>query len=464
MRLRFAIVLGAFFSGACNVIAGLNGFHAAPSTDDGGVDAATDAPSEDAADTAPDGPCGSICSLPTPVCSHGQCVGVKSLGQGAASSHACVVLDDGHIRCWGANESGELGDGTTNAAATPVEVVSISNATLVATGDSFSCALTSDAHVLCWGVSDHGQLAQSNKAASATPVEVTLPGTPTDLSVGPDAACAVVSGVPYCWGLGFNGEIGCANNASHGTDYPFAVALNPPLPSSWLTGADHTAIGGNMSCFANDAKAALTCIGDNIDGLGDARYIPASDCLTSPTGVQFGSVQNPIPLVATTVELRSSPDVTCLLVTGGRALCWGDNTQGEVLGVIDLQNLLKIVVASDMPIAAKIADYQGTVHISPGTQHVCAVVSQSTPPTLVQCWGAGGSDQLGQGSGPAPELVTGVSDVKDIAAHDDFTCALQNDGQLLCWGLAGAFVNGVQNYYLGSAVTANQGTPIPVAW
>ena len=41
----------------------------------------------------------------------------------AGGAHACALVDDGTVRCWGLNYHGQLGDGTTTYAATPVVVI-----------------------------------------------------------------------------------------------------------------------------------------------------------------------------------------------------------------------------------------------------------------------------------------------------------------------------------------------------
>ena len=450
--------MGATLVAGCNVIAGLDHYRSAQGpSDDGGSDVfVADAPIDEG---APDvATC--ACADPSPVCSHGQCVGVKALSQGPSSGHSCAILTDGRVRCWGANDSGQLGDGTTTPSARPVEVTGLTDAKVVATGDDFSCALTTSGHVFCWGAADHGQLATQSKQSSSVPVEVVFKaGAPTMLAVGGAEACAVIAGVPYCWGNGRTGDIGCPDNATVGVDPTTTpTAVNPALP--WTV--DHLAVGDNMSCFANDATQTMTCIGGGLDGLGDARYINASlDCQTSASGVEVNQAQ-PVQLVGAVGELHGSPDVTCATVQS-RALCWGDNLQSEILGYTDQQDQ-KIVVATTIPISPKITDFQSALHVAPGTQHVCAVIALSAPPTIVQCWGAGGSDQLGQGSGPGAEIVQGVSDVIDLAAHADFTCALQKDGRVLCWGHAYDYLAGQDVYYLGSAVKPDQPNPIEVAW
>ncbi|HLG01740.1 MAG TPA: RCC1 repeat-containing protein, partial [Acidimicrobiia bacterium] len=67
------------------------------------------------------------------------------------ASHTCAIVLGGEVRCWGSNEYGHLGDGTTTERSTPVTVSGISAATAIAGGGSHSCAIVSGGEARCWG-------------------------------------------------------------------------------------------------------------------------------------------------------------------------------------------------------------------------------------------------------------------------------------------------------------------------
>src|SRR5688572_7054663 len=119
--------------------------------------------SGDAASDAADGTglggerCPAVCPAATPVCSTGACRAVKRIAPG--HTHACALIDDGTVRCWGANDDGRLGDGTKDRRATPGPgLVGVADVVQLATGTDHSCAVTENGSVWCWGSNDHGQL------------------------------------------------------------------------------------------------------------------------------------------------------------------------------------------------------------------------------------------------------------------------------------------------------------------
>ena len=112
------------------------------------------------------------------------------------SDHSCVVLEDSKIKCWGSNGHGQLGnDGNTGSYNTPVQVLGITTATNVVLGGDHSCALLMDATVTCWGRNQWGQLGDGTTDQRNSPATmVNGITTATDIALSHDHGCAVLVG------------------------------------------------------------------------------------------------------------------------------------------------------------------------------------------------------------------------------------------------------------------------------
>jgi alpha-tubulin suppressor-like RCC1 family protein len=124
----------------------------------------------------PNGPTAAPLTTATPVLVPGLGTAVAVI---AGQSHSCAMLANGVIRCWGANNFGQLGDGTFSSRSAPANVTgtggsgSLSPATHIATGFGHTCAVLSNRSVYCWGANAFGQLGQGATGAnSSLPVEV----------------------------------------------------------------------------------------------------------------------------------------------------------------------------------------------------------------------------------------------------------------------------------------------------
>lgn len=90
----------------------------------------------------------------------------------AGGRHTCGITTDSAAWCWGANDDGELGDGSLSASPAPVAVAGGFRFTAIAAGEDFSCGLTTTRRVYCWGANGAGQLGDGSFRPSAVPVRV----------------------------------------------------------------------------------------------------------------------------------------------------------------------------------------------------------------------------------------------------------------------------------------------------
>jgi alpha-tubulin suppressor-like RCC1 family protein len=187
----------------------------------------------------------------------------------AGSKHTCVVLADSSVRCWGANTQGQLGNGTTIRSLTPTTVKFSTGSILtrvvavdasVGTGDGgHTCALLASGTVRCWGANNRGQLGNGSSSNSSSPVVVAQLSGATSIAVGGLHTCAVlVAGTARCWGANGGGQLGVGST----------LDSNLPAPVQGFGSAVRVltvSVGFSHSC-AVDTVGVVRCWGFNSAG------------------------------------------------------------------------------------------------------------------------------------------------------------------------------------------------------
>src|SRR5205814_10628317 len=113
-------------------------------------------------------------------------------GRAAGGRHSCALLRDGTVQCWGGNDNGELGDGTTTPHAFPEPVSGVRGVVDVACRFDHACALTAAGTVWCWGANTYGQLGDGTTADRATPAAVSGLPPARSIATGYNHSCAVL--------------------------------------------------------------------------------------------------------------------------------------------------------------------------------------------------------------------------------------------------------------------------------
>lgn len=322
----------------------------------------------------------------------------------AGSQHNCALTASGSVLCWGRAGRDQLGDGVQATKLAPsTYVVSKAPIQALAGGDSRTCAVT-PMGAACWGgPNNFGQLGDGTHTPRQVPSAVSgLPASITGIAVGDAHSCAVAgSGDIYCWGLMKYGN--AATLQSGAVKIEELAGAGEVIAAGGTTACART-FGNNVYCWGGNDHGQLG-VGTITYGMTPQKLLPFPDKVTS---------------------LALGWEHSCALLEGGAVQCWGANGVGQLGfgGALDKG----VPVAVALPPAAKAKQISCAGNVS------CAVLSKGT----ATCWGANQFGQLGNGSTEGksiPTPVVGLSGpVTSISTSGYRTCAVRDNGEVLCWG------------------------------
>ncbi len=345
--------------------------------------------------------------------------GVAQLALGGA--HSCARLNDGRVACWGSNERGQLGRadnaGSVAGNASPLLVEGAPGEELAfvrqaAAGANHACALLANGGVVCWGDNARGQLGRGpgvDAPFSPAPAPVGGPAGGElngmrEIALGGEHACGrTADGRVLCWGSNRRGQLGRAANAGAETPNPTAAAVRD---------ADGAELSGVRSIAAGAAHACAL--------LGDGRVLcwGANDAGQIGAGAPVDGAAHPAPVVVEEAggaalggvsQLALGGAHSCALTTERRALCWGRNDFGQ------LGNPANAGTPTPNPAPLAVDDgagagLAGVRLIDAGGAHGAALGVDGR----LLIWGSNAAGQLGEGASagpnaaprPVPGLVT----------------------------------------------------------
>jgi alpha-tubulin suppressor-like RCC1 family protein len=338
----------------------------------------------------------------------------------AGGYHTCGITAGDDAMCWGANQYGQLGNGSTSSSPLPQGVLGGLKFAQIAAGLDHTCGLAlPNRDVHCWGRNSKRQLASGGSSNSSTPIRLPSGLQAVSISTAGDHTCVVTAAAEvWCWGSNESSGIGNGGGGDFGEVQNVPVREGARLQFSQVSvGLTHTcatAPAGVGYCWGSNSYAessgAFTNKGFSLPtslggrqwyvlvagestscgisrGLDDRQVFcwGRSDLGAAGLGQTTGSISStaqalktPIPSIPFTAI--SAGDAICGIATNGELYCWGGLPTRE-----GWQN----IQSTPVPLAAGI-QFES---IDVGYEHLCAISTSKD----AYCWGANGSGQLGTG-------------------------------------------------------------------
>ena len=355
----------------------------------------------------------------------------------AGEAHFCARMSDSTVRCWGSTQGGATGNASpdagtsagSDAGTTVRDVGGLSGIVELSAAPRNNCARLEDGGVRCWGANDSYQLGITSGRYSAHPVPnaVPLPAEATHVALGTRYACALLAnGEQWCWGA--DGHLQQLRRDGAVEANPIRALLPGQaklgnLAFVTLTLSDNTMIG----VTAQGETFSWGAVGGD-DGILAGRV---GSITPDETPRKLPSLENPKSLVAssilTTYPSRSRGHA-CAIVDG-QIYCWG-RSYASALGT----------GVAGQELEPALAPFQDTVKTWPqqlavGDEITCARMTDGS----IYCAGSDIRGRLGTGkpNSVSPfftKIGTFTKRAVGVATTNETVCALVEDGTVECWG------------------------------
>jgi alpha-tubulin suppressor-like RCC1 family protein len=357
----------------------------------------------------------------------------------AGDEHTCGVTPTSVAYCWGYNNWGQVGDGSTVKRLLPVRVLGGLAFRQVSAGFQHTCGVTTSNVAYCWG------LLLGSGTFSSRPVRVGGGLAFRSVSAGAQHNCGVTTAnVAYCWGNNFGGGLG------DGTTTPRTL---PVRVLGGLAFAEVNA-GFQHTCGLTTSNVAY-CWGSNLVGeLGRGTIRGPETCSRPDRDIPCST--RPVRVVGglAWAQVSAGSQHACGVTTSNLSYCWGSNAAGQLGNGTDAgpERCLDNVPCSTRPVRVVGAIVFRVVRAGGTSSHTCGV----TAADVAYCWGANAYGQLGDGTTTRrvrPVRVLGGLAFREVTAGGNHTCGITPTKVAYCWG---------RNFYgqLGDGTTTTRSRPV----
>jgi len=329
----------------------------------------------------------------------------------AGGSHTCALYSTGRVRCWGANNEGQLGDGTKRTRFNPRDVVGLDDAVHVDADGDATCAVHRSGSVSCWGEpvgAPYGRFGDEEVESLTAPARVPGIDDAVEVRVGVNHSCAIRrSGKLSCWGSGEGGELGDGKRSDSKTAVEAAIEDVVDVDvASRVTCAIKR--GGEVWCWGSNHYGTLRRDSESLEACGENRR-----CQPRPARV---------PDVPKLRQIATNDSHVCGVTAdeNRHVMCWGA-PYSCAFGV-------------DIPY-----DKRDEVHRVPGVRDVQALVGSQCvlDEAGVLCWYQEHRDDSDY-SYDEPERCggdrIGLAKPTSVALGSGHGCAVFGGKDIQCWG------------------------------
>jgi alpha-tubulin suppressor-like RCC1 family protein len=366
------------------------------------------------------------------------CDGVASVGAG--NSHTCALFSSGRVACWGLQASGRLGNGLTESANITqpqrvliAEGMPLINARQLSVGVEHSCVSRTDDTAGCWGVGGAGRLGTGNENDSAYAALIT-----GFLGIPLEVAGDVAAGGSHTCVAGAN--VACVGSDGIGQLGDNTAAASSLMPRNVVS----TTGSGNLGAVAQlRAAGGHTCVKNNSGKLQCWGYNNAGQLGVSTAPAGFSDIPLEEPTIANVdrIMLESSAgSASCVTLTSGSAMCWGQNTDADGGGKLGIGSS-DATVSTPTLVRTAAGTLVGIRAVAMGVGAHCYLVGDND----MHCAGRNLYGQLGpvlsgdttfatafrDDTGENPFATLGV--IAGITAGWGHLCAW-TESRIVCWG------------------------------